>query len=64
MWCLYTAGIVDFLPPDKAQPYYLRIGQHYEEAHNREEAERYFIRAAAPLSAVEMWMKAGGSCYP
>lgn len=55
------AGIVDFLEPSKAQPYYRRIGQHYEEANNRQEAERYLLRAAAPLDAVEMWMRAGKS---
>ncbi|WIA40104.1 hypothetical protein OEZ86_013511 [Tetradesmus obliquus] len=79
-----AAGIVDFLEPGKAQPYYRRIGQHYEESNNRqaarqpgsgalveqnsrdscavckrwEEAERYLLRAGAPLDAVEMWMRA------
>eukprot|EP00878_Enallax_costatus_P040062 GHUV01046039.1.p1 GENE.GHUV01046039.1~~GHUV01046039.1.p1 ORF type:complete len:267 (+),score=86.37 GHUV01046039.1:352-1152(+) len=54
-----AAGIVDFLEPAKAQPYYRRMGQHYEEANNRQEAERYMLRAGAPMDAVEMWMRAG-----
>lgn len=33
--CFGYTGIVDFLEPAKAQPYYKRIGQHYEEANNR-----------------------------
>jgi hypothetical protein len=56
---LLSAGIVDFLEPDKGQPYYRRIGQHYEESGNREEAEQYLLRAEAPVQAVEMWMRAG-----
>ncbi|KAF8062969.1 IFT172 [Scenedesmus sp. PABB004] len=86
-----AAGIVDFLEPAKAAPFFRRIAQHHEEANNRrgrgdaelrartartartarpphaaaaaaaacrEEAERFLLRAGAPMEAVEMWLRA------
>lgn len=54
-----AAGIVEFLEPAKAMPYYKRIAQHYETVNNYEEAERYYIKADMAFDAVDMYSRVG-----
>lgn len=54
-----AAGIIDFLDHNSAMPYYKRIAQHYETTHNLEDAERFYIKADVPITAVDMYSRAG-----
>ena len=45
--------------PESARPYYKRIGQHFEQVKNHEDAERYYIKADMVSTAVEMHTRAG-----
>lgn len=54
-----AAGIVEFLEPNKAMPYYKCIAQHYEAVNNYEEAERYYIKADMAFDAVDMYSRVG-----
>jgi intraflagellar transport protein 172 len=56
-----VAGIIDFLEPAQALPYFRRIAGHYEQAGQFEEAEKYWVRASLPLEAVEMYCRAGAT---
>lgn len=42
-----------------AVPYFKRIAAAFEEARNHGEAERFYVKAGAPLEAVEMHIKGG-----
>ncbi len=55
-----AAGILEHVEPPKAAPYFRNIAQHYEASGSLEEAERYWLRADAPMEAVEMYNRAGG----
>lgn len=54
-----AAGIIDYLDHHQALPYYKRIGKHYEETRNFQEAERYYIKADMAIDAVDMYSRAG-----
>jgi intraflagellar transport protein 172 len=54
-----AAGIIDFLEPSQATPYYKRIAQHYESTGNLEEAERFYVKAGVAVQAVDMYSRAG-----
>ncbi|CAD7702008.1 unnamed protein product [Ostreobium quekettii] len=54
-----AAGIIEFLDSASAGPYYKRIASHFERAKSYEEAERYYIKADAASSAVEMYNRVG-----
>ncbi|MEW5300130.1 MAG: hypothetical protein WDW38_002966 [Sanguina aurantia] len=54
-----AAGIIEYLEPGKALPYYKRIAQHYESTRHLEEAERYYIKADMAMDAVDMYSRAG-----
>lgn len=54
-----AAGIVEFLEPARAMPYYKVIARYYESTGHLEEAERFYIRADAAMAAVEMYNRAG-----
>ncbi len=43
---------------DKFKGFYKRIGRHYEQARDYEQAERCFLRAGEPGEAVEMYCRA------
>lgn len=57
---IFHSGIIDFLEPAKALPYYRRIAQHYQTSGSLDEAERFYLRADLPMEAVEMYSRAGG----
>ncbi|KAI8999812.1 hypothetical protein BC832DRAFT_563653 [Gaertneriomyces semiglobifer] len=54
-----AVAIVDSLqPPEKGQPYFLRLAAHFAENHEYQLAERYYVMAAKPQEAVEMYTRA------
>ena len=53
-----AAQFVENLDSEAARPYLKRIARHYEEAKQLDEAERFYVAAAAPKLAVEMYTKA------
>jgi intraflagellar transport protein 172 len=53
-----AAQFAEILEPEVAKPYLKRVARQFEESKQLEEAERYYIAAAAPKLAVEMYTKA------
>ncbi|TPX62114.1 hypothetical protein PhCBS80983_g00643 [Powellomyces hirtus] len=55
-----AVGIVDSLqPPESGKPYFLRLAEHFAEAQELQQAEKYYVMAGQPQDAVEMYTKAG-----
>ncbi|KAI8804484.1 hypothetical protein BJ742DRAFT_824622 [Cladochytrium replicatum] len=51
-----AVGIVDsFQPPEKGKPYFLQLAQHFREAGELANAEKYYVLAGKPNDAVEMY---------
>ncbi|GBF87714.1 intraflagellar transport protein [Raphidocelis subcapitata] len=54
-----AAGILEHLDPSKAVPYHKRIAQHYADSGALSEAEAFWLKAGLPMTAVDMYTKAG-----
>jgi len=55
-----AAGILEHVPTAQALPYWRRLAGGYEAAGQLQEAETAWLRAGAPMDAVDMHTRAGG----